>query len=58
MKEDMKDLLAVTILIFFAMLLLLFVLFVAGKFLLVIILILGSIGLLSWALIRLSGLNK
>lgn len=58
MREDTKDLVAVTILIFFAVLLTMLVLWVAAEFFLILIAIFGSIGLFTWALIRVSGLDK
>lgn len=58
MREDTKDLLAITILITFAIILLMFVLATASQFFLILVVILGSIGLISWAIMRVIGLDK
>ena len=58
MREDTKDLLAVTILIFFASVFVLTLLFTVAEFFLIVVAILGSIFLFTWALIRFGRMDR
>lgn len=58
MREDTKDLVAVTVLIFFGVAISLFMLWADATYFLAIVAILGSISLFSWALIRVCALDK
>jgi len=58
MREDTKDLVAVTILIFFAVLIGMYLLWTATQFVLIAVSVFGTIGLLIWAVIRVLRMDR